>query len=1083
MVLLPAFGALFLCAFVGALRAYQIGSPMRRISSDDAFAELIERHRSRLTFLILTLTAVPALTLPLFQNLVPFTPQKQVAFSLFFFLDILVISLAVAIGDFPTRKVVFNDGRDLYSFVVFTIRLLWAFLGFWLVLLFAPMILHQAGTGILAWTAAATLSFLLLFWSRNSHVVFCRLLEARPLEDVELLVRFRAILAKSTAVRPEIYECGPWNGGWCNAVALPSTRTPRVVLSHTLLRLLEKEEAAAIFSHEVAHLEDFNPAVVRVMRRWESLLILTSCFLEPILLTINPALGPWGYWTWLPVAIGLLIWRIRDMQHRETASDLRAVDLSGNPEALISALNKLHEISRLPRRMPAEVERNSSHPSLARRIRDIRDYVRSKDPGTAAGDHAAGAALRESARAESSSVAAAGESECPWILAVVSRNNPCELMVMDENRVTWLSFPADCVPPPPENSRLSPHEVESLRKEACLERSATYGALSELRLVITGDGALIHVVERSGGPKHGLTRFPVKDAALRPIREALDRVDTRLAPLTGADLNTCALLRLVCFSTALLALLASIQGIVTGGAVLWLLIVSIPALSLAHRPWVAALGAMAVWAALSRVLLTFDKTWWTPAAWGALALVSLAGVYCLCRSIAKTSKPGVFRLPDGAPGKTALILFGLASLFALLQLFGLDDGEGLSRLYAFGLNSTGSFLPLVGAAAALLTSKWISIRLVACLLGLIGVSHVWIGSQHFLETYSGDPLVPHVSPFDSRPVAYREVNQFQLEGTHRGLEISPRGKRFFTEPESSRVESSIMKRYLLSDWSGTSNEIAALKLHFLDDERLLVLMPTIEGKVEIQTRHADRPNEVLWRHALPGLDPTNDLGLSGESNKWRVTANPGEGITLRLGGLIDTDIFEVHTWSHHTRNEHWRFIGAGERALQVTWGGARRGRPGSAERLAWILQRYWHRNELQWLSEAGAEPPGQSVLSVDACEPAFGQPNLMIFLYGPARGWVCAANTVNGMISPIAAVDRKFESDWNGERLALLHRDHLLLADPATRDAMSFPLPREADWNSQLALGDTAVALSWQEGGTTRVTLLEIPTEQLAAQR
>jgi Zn-dependent protease with chaperone function len=63
---------------------------------------------------------------------------------------------------------------------------------------------------------------------------------------------------------------------------------------------------------------------------------------------------------------------VRDRQKHETASDLRAVALTGNAEALVRGLVKLHAMARVPRRWDADLERHMSHPSLKRRIQDIR---------------------------------------------------------------------------------------------------------------------------------------------------------------------------------------------------------------------------------------------------------------------------------------------------------------------------------------------------------------------------------------------------------------------------------------------------------------------------------------------------------------------------------------------------------------------------------------------------------------------------------------------------------------------------------------------------------------------------------------
>src|SRR6185369_6571792 len=68
----------------------------------------------------------------------------------------------------------------------------------------------------------------------------------------------------------------------------------------------------------------------------------------------------------------LAMFRVQHRQKHETESDLRAAELTGDPEAVIRALTKIHAFARLPRRYDAEFERHTTHPSLARRIQAIR---------------------------------------------------------------------------------------------------------------------------------------------------------------------------------------------------------------------------------------------------------------------------------------------------------------------------------------------------------------------------------------------------------------------------------------------------------------------------------------------------------------------------------------------------------------------------------------------------------------------------------------------------------------------------------------------------------------------------------------
>src|SRR5207253_6367145 len=71
---------------------------------------------------------------------------------------------------------------------------------------------------------------------------------------------------------------------------------------------------------------------------------------------------------WVVLVIATLVMRARKRQHHETASDMRAVELCGDVEAVIGGLTRLHLLSRTPRRWDSAREARLTHPSLARRI-------------------------------------------------------------------------------------------------------------------------------------------------------------------------------------------------------------------------------------------------------------------------------------------------------------------------------------------------------------------------------------------------------------------------------------------------------------------------------------------------------------------------------------------------------------------------------------------------------------------------------------------------------------------------------------------------------------------------------------------
>ena len=146
-----------------------------------------------------------------------------------------------------------------------------------------------------------------------------------------------------------------------------------MIFTDTLLARLTGNEAAAICAHELAHLEYYNIARLRRVHAVNYILILGAAAAAPLtrLWSGSSELGP-IIWLWPSAVLIALVVRARHRQKNETISDLRAVALTGDGEALAGALATLHAVARVPRRWDQQRERASTHPSLARRIRDIR---------------------------------------------------------------------------------------------------------------------------------------------------------------------------------------------------------------------------------------------------------------------------------------------------------------------------------------------------------------------------------------------------------------------------------------------------------------------------------------------------------------------------------------------------------------------------------------------------------------------------------------------------------------------------------------------------------------------------------------
>jgi Zn-dependent protease with chaperone function len=280
-----------------------------------------------------------------------------------------LLILAQTAAGFPLRKTLYQETWGIPAFLLFFGRLQLGASGFWILLAATPWL--TAAAGRFDWIAGSILALLLFFWSRHAGDVLRRLLATRPIVERSLLVRFEALVSACGLPMPRFEYVAMGGGFLANAVAIPSLRRSSVVFTDTLLSRLSEDEAAAICAHELAHLEHFNTARLRKAAVASVVLILIAWAIAP-LSRLSGSTDQTGFLAWPGFLFVALVLRARQRQKNETASDQRAVALTGDPEALVRALTTLHTIARVPRRWDQHRERQATHPSLARRIRDIR---------------------------------------------------------------------------------------------------------------------------------------------------------------------------------------------------------------------------------------------------------------------------------------------------------------------------------------------------------------------------------------------------------------------------------------------------------------------------------------------------------------------------------------------------------------------------------------------------------------------------------------------------------------------------------------------------------------------------------------
>ncbi len=333
------------------------GRPLVRLADDPALPERLVAHQARNTQVVAAAVAILLVSWPS---------------STTWAIPLLVAARGVAA--YPLRKQLYTETWGLAGYLSFFGRLVLGLFGFWLLLAALPLLAQAAGTR--DWIAALVLAAVLFFWNARAAHVLRWLLRVRPIADVVLLSRFQAMVAAAGIPSPRFDYVDLRGGVLANALAVPSARDAGVIFTDTLLARLETEEIVAICAHELAHLEHFNPSRLRRLGIAGFVLIAAGAALAPLTRLYVPGAQPLLTGAvWMIALAAFMMWRARDRQKNETASDLRAVELCGDADALVRALTKLHTFARVPRRWDLQRERQATHPSLARRLRDIRAAV------------------------------------------------------------------------------------------------------------------------------------------------------------------------------------------------------------------------------------------------------------------------------------------------------------------------------------------------------------------------------------------------------------------------------------------------------------------------------------------------------------------------------------------------------------------------------------------------------------------------------------------------------------------------------------------------------------------------------------
>src|SRR5947199_285457 len=340
-----------------------------------------------------------------------------------------------------------------------------------------PLLAFMFVPGVFAWWSGRR-----LVRKRDDPTLAERLLaradHARPWRT-----EWQPIVDRARATRPRLFDMPVPGGRFVNAFAFPSTRVPSVLFTDPALELLSAREQAAVFAHEVAHLEHYDRRRCRIVSAITYGLGSTPTLGAALALDRLPAELFMPFWS-LGLITGFL-WKTSRHKAHETESDVRALALCDDPQALISGLTKLAIAGRMPRRWSSELEHGSSHPSLARRLHAIR-------------------------RAAPIPVMPFDDR------LVVATTRPTSLVVLDRDGVWWVEArdPAE-------------RDPETLRQTARSRWSVPYDELVELRVRVFwwGGGASLVARDRSGASR----AVQIAPTEVEALQRKLDAVEHRLA--------------------------------------------------------------------------------------------------------------------------------------------------------------------------------------------------------------------------------------------------------------------------------------------------------------------------------------------------------------------------------------------------------------------------------------------------------------------------------------------------------------------------------------------------------------------------
>lgn len=1037
----------FLIVFTifAGVATYISGRDLKNHKDDPLIAERMFRHQERLGFVYMAIIIgnpllaeilgyigihIPTPDLPMFQTLA---------------IDIGLILVCFSVDHFQRRSVL-NQTWNLFEALVHTTRLVFAINGFWFIAAVAPSIVLESGSFM--WEAAGGLSVLLVVWCYFYAWIASRIVSSSAIEP-DIRHSLADIIEGANAPEPTIYAIHADNSGFFNAFAIPSLFSPTVMISRALFRYFDPDEIRAIFAHEIAHLEEYPKKRLLVLSLIEYGLVVFGCLCVPALKFFDVPAIDYVPLLWIVIVIFCFSLKVRKQQKSEHYSDIRAAELSGNVDATINALTKVHTFNFSPRRTDMEFEANSTHPSLAKRIRAIRQHFKLDEKH----DDADGTPKK--------TLVINLEKEIDGYNRVLIGETRLTLLFMEDRADSDAGvFLAD-----------NPEQIDAMLDGAAKQSRIAYSRVAELRVEIKGKKYALRIIEKDGDK----IDIPVRHEDLELIQKTLDTVDDQIPQLAKpmpAGLQVSGLLSFVC---GFALIMFQDWGYRLEGSLVLLVFCALNFWKRTPARMAGVAGACFGFVLHGVSVFLPDgsamgRIW---AFWALIGLIGGLHLYFAWQQAGRLAGA----TGQSRPEKAGMILLACCLVLLIPHTIGPVSISDSMSLYSAANTMRWLSILLLSAGCILIISENRWFRPAGWFAIVLALIPPVAGSEWFLCEYTGDcwakrqpkPIFEHTS--------FTPRWEIDMNDYFRNFSVSPNGKYLLFEDEEYRG----MRNYVLYMPDGKSRKYEADLTAFADDGHLLTLEKSSENGYDLAYKALPDLN-TKWQTNLSGLTVVYDATLTANQERWRIVSRDEFGTPKRWSGVMFENEFKLTPWKRNRRDSYNPMdVGEGDYALSCSTKGNQGGRP-----FHWYLYYmniYYKTMVYQHKTYRFKGPEKRPEIGVSAmyttahCPPP-GYPEILVCANSEARTYLWLVNTETTARRFVGTCALSSAIAWNGECIALAAGQSLLLMNPHSKRNYRIGLPFKPDYPS-VAIGRTVAAIAADglegEEGKTFVWVLGIP--------